>query len=227
MNLTNVIITSIFLISIISKVHASNDYYVGIDYIYDSIEVDQAGDIPRFDGWRRFSGDPEIVDMDPDSFKSGEFYIGYKFHPNFSLEIGYAQSKTEKIYFDEQRLDLSSAINKISSRSYRAELLGNYFFQGSQLSMIASIGAVLKEVDYEVTYKINLICVPVVGVTCPSLIQKEADIDRDIRIQYGVGVQYQFNENISTRLMVKSVLNGFSFSSGTPYSWNMGIQYHF
>ena len=225
MLLLKTIIISIFFTSLISKAYASSDFYLGTEYLYDEINVNKIDDIVA--GY--FPLNIQLSDTSKNSYKSGGVYIGYKFHSNLSIEVGYAQSKTEKKHFEEQGALLFDGVSKISLKSYRIELLGEYPFQSlSKFSLLGSIGVVFKEADMDVEFKELIVCTAQVGANCPPFIVTNIDeVNQSTRMQYGIGAQYKFSNNISTRFIVKSALTSFSFSSGTPYSLNLGVQYHF
>ena len=219
MYLSKSIFLAFILTTILAEVFAT-EYYVGAEYVYDSIEVDDVDGIsigiPDAD---------QLRDIYPSSYESGGLFLGYSFNPLWSLELGYANSRTERRRFDEQSVDLRNAISKVSFKSLRIGLQGRYTFrEHSKISLIGGLGAMSSQIDASVNYELNLGCTT---TPCGPFFETTKDTDRSLRFQYEMGAQYQPVESLAMRFLVKSIPNGFSFSPGTVYFWSLGAAYSF
>ena len=229
MYLLKIMAISIILTGITSKSYADSKVYVGAEYLYNSIKGNLTDDInvETLAGDIRFSHQYESSEIQSRSYNSGGIYLGYEFYPNFFIEAGYAESRHENKYFDNRNFGLLNGFSKVRLKQYRIELLSKYTFKKyNKISLIGSVGVISRKVDSYVEYETGGGCIDPTNCN-PNVIKKDNDSSTRTRAHYGVGFLYDLSKNVSTRIMVKSLLNDFPYHSGAPYSVSLGAQYYF
>jgi len=229
MNLLKIMALSILFTGIISKSYADSNFYVGTEYLHESIKENLTDDIEvsTLSDDMVFANRYESSEILPNSYNSVGIYLGYEFYPNFFIEAGYAKSRQKQGYFNDLGTGLLNGISEAKLKHYRIALLTKYTFpKYNKMSLIGSLGVMSRKAVYDVEYETGGGCIP--DASCnPNVTKKDSDSRTRYRVQYGIGFQYDIDKNISTRLMVKSILNSSSDKSGLPYSVSLGAHYNF
>ncbi|BBM01147.1 porin [Microbulbifer sp. GL-2] len=226
MNLLKLMTASILLVGTASESYANSNFYVGLEHRYDSIDGNLTPSINAvtLSGDMKFSQQYQSSEILATSYSSWGAYLGYEFHPNFSIEAGYSQSEDEKEHFSDSAIGLLDGVSEAQLKYLRIDFLGRYTFKNyNNLSLIGSLGVISREVEAHVQYETGGGCINEVSCN-PNLITKDSDSARSTRPQYGVGLQYNLSKNTSTRFMIKGLLNDPADSS---HSASLGAQYHF
>ena len=135
-----------------------------------------------------------------DKFHAGKFNVGVNMYKNWDLEFSFQQSGELK----SGKPDASSKIKNYFT-TYAMDLYGKYPIMCSKFNALATVGAAIYHVKYS-----NL---------------DKTSFDR-VGYRAGLGVQYDFNDNMSAR-----VVGRYSYV-GSAYVNNLmevtaGLQYRF
>lgn len=162
--------------------------YVGLDYVHSwtdvvTEEIDDGTEIKE----------------NKDNLNAGAISLGAKFHPNFAVEAFYQQSDKAKknlgdfVYVDDVSGDAYDVNLKteVKYKAFGMDLLGSIPVY-DKLEVLGSLGAGYYKVNYKVIAKSG------------GIVGTDSDSDNKWGIRIGAGLQYNFDEHISARMMLRN-----------------------
>jgi len=209
------------------------EFYVGTGVGYQVIDTDQIsslGTAPRAVFVPPASlGDVELPDLYPDEFTGIQLVSGYKLGPSVSFEIGYFNSSTERYKQTIGVGSVESASAEIGIESLSFDVLGHYQLNDmNSVSFVGSAGFIYQEIDITREYQLIVTCVIDSNSECNGRRKERAKENAyDTRLQLGAGIQYDVNDRLGMRTMVKVVPDGFSIGEDFPYTISASLLYSF
>jgi len=209
------------------------EFYVGTGIGYQVIDVDQIDSLSIVPN-ARFEPplslvDEELPDLYSDEFLGIKIISGYKLRSSLSVEAGYFNSWRESYDESTDIRIVDSAKAEIDVESFSIDILGHYQLTSlGSLSLLASVGLIYQETKITREYQVFVLCLIEDNLGCNGR-RKELDKENayDLRLQLGMGIQYDVSDNLGLRTMMKVVPDGFSVGEDFPYTISAGLLYSF
>ncbi|MBO6282192.1 MAG: porin family protein [Alphaproteobacteria bacterium] len=184
--------------------------YVGLDYIHSWTDVET----------EELDDGTEIKD-NKDHMNAGAVSVGAKFHPNFAVEAFYQQSDKAKknlgnfVYVDDISGDAYNVNLKteVKYKAFGLDLVGSIPVS-DKLEILGTVGTGHYKVNYKVMAKSG-------GIS-----KSDSNSKSKWGIRIGAGLQYNFNEHISARMMLRNTntrIEGFKNITDIT----AGVRYYF
>lgn len=206
---------------------ANAGFYIGAEAGYKYNDIQHVKPLVKPDQY--FDSKAENKDIYSNDNIGGRLSIGYT--PStlpFSIEAGFYKGSSSYKEFKVPDYGYDAVAGKVETSSFDINVLTHYQIPESSLSIIGLAGVIYQESDISKVYTNTVACTAVVGADCPPYMKtKYKESFYDTRMQLGVGVSYDINDQFTLRSMINFIPAGFSVGKGTPYTVNAGIFYNF
>lgn len=175
-------------------------------------------DIERLGVDYKASGGIDYSEIYEDSFMNYNLHVGARIHKHMGIELGYSKSS-------EENKDLGSTTvgglgvagdMDVKFSGFNFDVLGYYPLNKDEtLELIGSAGLARWKADA----KLNVTA----GTTSDSF----KDDTSDTMLRAGVGAQYHFSDNLSTRGMLRYMSADFEDTVDNAISFGIGLNYRF
>lgn len=210
-----------------NKEISTNRFYLGLDYNKHSTKLNKFKYCANLYGVCDNSAtaydtflNENIIKKVKDSNYS--FVVGYKFHPNYSLELFYQTSVNDKYRETLNQTEFLSHIfeETINYKSYGADLIG-YWPILKKLDLLYSLGLGYYDFDVNINNSLEL----------PSWSWSESvdykKSENSLGLRAGLGVGFNITDDLSLRLMAKFIKMQKDDVLDRIIEYSLGFRYMF